>query len=137
MSISTPDVAVRDYLSPILNPDEMNPAVDLQIGPVRTSGVTDPSVFCLATGGPAPERGFDGMSSREDLQPVVQVWICSEASDYTNGVALARSVQEALLKATLPGYGACRPQQSEPLYLQMDSSNRHEFMVVVQLWRAR
>ena len=66
-----------------------------------------------------------------------QLWIRSAVDDYAGGLALARAALDALLDATIDGYMACRVQQSEPLYLQADGTNRHEFMVVAQLRWAR
>lgn len=131
-----PDSAVVAYLQLSLGPSWVL-GTNILTGPVQAPGglVTAEAIFCLSSGGPPPAPLFGSATSGGLRRSMVEVRIRSAGSAYGSGLAIARDVQAALERASVPGYIACAVQQSEPIYLQADSADRHEFLVGVRLSR--
>lgn len=91
------------------------------------------SVFCRASGGPAPGSYADGGSGTNEHFPQVNIRIRSNPRDYKGGEELARSVRDTIHEAAIDGYHYVRVLESEPLYVDEDDEGHHEWSVTVQL----
>ena len=96
-------------------------------GPVQDgSGVTDEAVFCLATGGLAPQSFF-GQDPQQLKSKSVQVRIRSSKNQYNFGRQIAQDVWDTLKNAQPAGWMIIRMINSDTIYLGQDLEGRHEW----------
>lgn len=97
-------------------------------------GVPDEAVFCLATGGPAPQD-YGGQTALRTSFSAIQVRVRSAPFDFNGGQVTARAVRDALHRQPPAGYIDVLAQQSDPLPLPgPDESGRHEWSVNFEFW---
>jgi hypothetical protein len=96
-----------------------------------SSYVPADSVFCLSSGGPAPQAYADG-SAVEQYHPAVQIMIRN--TNFLTGQTLARSVRNAVNHATISGYIDVRIGGSDPLYINEEETGFHLWSINVELW---
>jgi hypothetical protein len=111
-------------------------------GPVRPTSAQVPerAVFCLASGGPAPQPYLDGGAEAERIV-AVQIRVRGAPGDWDGARTLAvgcrdRMHQKAATIARSIGgtYLDSLVREDQPLYLGTDSQGCHEFSVNVELW---
>lgn len=104
-------------------------------GPVRPvgNGVPAKAVFCLAAGGPAPVPYIDAAAFGDTYYFDVQVRVRGDRESFAATRSLARSIRNALHRASLSGYLSTVVTESEPISLGFDGSERPEFALNVRL----
>lgn len=100
-------------------------------GPVREAGI-EQSVWVMSHGGPEHSRLYGGQDWRKS---VVQVRIRSDHYHYTDGIALARAVRDALHCPSSPptGYVLIRVREPEPNYISTDQEQQHHWSLNVEM----
>lgn len=104
-------------------------------GPVRAigTGIPDEAVFCLVTGGPAPEPFVDGGSAVEERTHSLLIVVRSEPEEFASGQTLAHSVRDAVHRASIAGYLDISIRECDPAYLGSDDENHHSWSIGVDM----
>jgi len=129
----TPDAAVATHLAAAGL--SLTVGTNLFRGPVRpvSAGVPAKAVFCLATGGGAPQPYLDAATYGDTWFFDVQVRIRGERQAFATTRTLARAIRNALHRADISGYLSALSIESEPTFLGFDGSERPEFSTNVRL----
>lgn len=93
------------------------------------------AVFCLTTGGAAPQAYMDGGASEERF-PKCQIMVRGTAGrgNFADGQTLARAVRTAVHRASISGYTDVFVQESEPNFLGFDKDEVPRWSVNVVAW---
>jgi hypothetical protein len=129
----SPDTAVRDALT---GTNSLVSGTNLFAGPIRDlpGTIPDKAVFCLATGGPAPEAFVSAATGNEERYHAVQVRVRGNPRDFASAVTLARGVRDTLHRTVPSGYLECAVRETEPNYLGQDEQGRDDFSINVELY---
>jgi len=108
--------------------DILNPALSARVykGPVADS--PDEGVFCLATGGQAP-NSFFGQDPQQHKFKSAQIRVRSEKFKFKEGRDLTQSVWGLLKNAQPAGWIIVRMVNSDAIYLGRDAEDRHEWSI--------
>lgn len=108
---------------------------NLFYGPERPEGDGMPhkAVFCLSSGGPGPEEYADGSGISRWIG-VVQIISRSDPGRYADGLAQARLIRDLLHIQPATGYHEWIFQESEPIYLGTDETDRHRWSSNLEVW---
>lgn len=93
-------------------------------------GIPDRVIFCIPTGGPQPTTWFGASTTYKYLR--VQVRVRCDATEFSDGRALAQSVWDSLHLASIAGIKRARCQSAGPSYLSTDPNGRHEWSINVE-----
>lgn len=105
---------------------------NLFIGQMRSGERTPaPAVFCLGTGGPAPEAYIGGDRSAL-YRPTVQVLVRGPAGDDETGGNVAREVLAWLNQRVVSGYVSWFTRDSAPAFLGTDSGQHGQWSINVE-----
>lgn len=104
-------------------------------GPVRAvgTGVPDEAVFCIVTGGPAPEPFINAGNVVEERVHSLLLRVRSEPGEFNSGQTLARSVRDAAHRASISGYLDVSIRECDPAYLGSDDEERHNWSIGVDM----
>lgn len=112
-------------------------------GPVRpvSAQIPERAVFCLASGGPAPQAYLDGGAEDERIV-TVQIRVRSAPGDFAGGLTLAQGCRDrvhhklaAIARAGSGGtYDDSHVLEDQPNYIGTDGQGCHEWAVNVELW---
>lgn len=132
--MGTPDADIAARLDTALG--SLTLGVNLFRGkeqPYSSTGIPHQAVFCLATGGPAPEAYLFGGTGVELRYPAVQILVRSNPRDFAGGQALVRTIRDAVHHATIAGYVEVRVAETEPNYVREDDEGHHAWTINVEL----
>jgi len=128
-----PAAAMVTYLD--ANVGALTAGTNLFEGPVRSvaTGIPDEAVFCLATGGPAPEPFIDSGGGIEERVHSLLIRVRSEPGEFNDGQTLARSVRDAAQRAVIGSYLDVYVRECDPAYLGSDDEARHSWSIGVNM----
>lgn len=130
--MNRPDQDVLDVLASGVA--SLTEDANLFVGPVYEDEIVPvESVFCLATGGPAPFNYLDGSKYPQLHEPTVQVTVRGDARGFVAARDLARECRDALHDNPPYSYIKCRVREAEPLYLGQDEKGAHRFAMNVEM----
>jgi hypothetical protein len=118
--MSNPGEDLVDHITGSLG---LTKQTNLFYGPMRKVGTSVPvnAVFINSGAGAPPSRV---MSERFEVRnPVVAIRV--RWSNYSDGAAKAKAVQNFLQGASVSGYLDIRPLQSEPTYIEINEQGHH------------
>lgn len=131
--MSTPDLDLATHIG--TNVAALTLGTNLFMGPLRAKNVAIPDqvVFVLNTGGPQPSEFIEGGGTPELYEHSLQVRVRSApgASSFEDGQALARTVRDAIHRASISGYIDVWVRSSSPDYIEVDDEDRHEWVIGV------
>ena len=118
-------------------------ALQVRTGPVRepsanqavANAVPHQVAFVMSTGGLRTIPFVDGGARTGIRRPTYQVWLRSKPGDYDGGLVLARAVLALLDMQPPPSFIECRTTAPEPLWIQRDDGDHHEW--TINLWCQR
>jgi Bacteriophage minor capsid protein len=107
-------------------------ATNLFIGQMRSGERTpSPAVFCLATGGAAPQP-YLGSGRTGFYRPTVQVMVRGPAGDDQVGEAMARDLAALLNQQVVSGYVSWFTRDSAPAFLGTDTDQHGQWVLNVE-----
>jgi hypothetical protein len=98
-------------------------------------GVDGPACFVLMGAGEPPYVYADGGSGTKLKVASIQTIIMSAPNDYDGGLALAKSVQDALDRQVPTDCVGAMQDESMPHYLNSDEQNHHLFSCNFTVWK--
>lgn len=104
------------------------------IGPDAVGlGIPVKCVFVWSSGGAPPEPFVSGGTGTERRYSAVSIRVRSARDDYAGGLTLARSVRDAIHRASISGYITVSVRESDPIWLGA-TETCHEWSIGVELW---
>lgn len=131
MALQNPAADVAAFLdTQVAGASVLTLGTNLFVGSMRASSRTpSPCVWCLNTGGPAPEPYLGGDRSAL-FRPTVQVLMRGPAGDLETGETFARAVYAWLHQRVVSGYVSWYARDSQPVLLQPEDSAQHAVWVI-------
>lgn len=109
--------------------------VNLFRGPMRpaVAGVPTKAVFVAETGGPPPVPYIDAAANGDTWTFEIQVMVRGDRESFAAARTLARSIRDALHRASISGYLSCVALQSGPTSVGFDGNECPLFSVNARL----
>ena len=95
------------------------------------TGIPDQCVFCLVSGGQAPDPFVAGGTGDEQRYSEVMIRVRSNPHDFQGGQTLARSVRNAVHHKVIAGYINVEVRESDPMFLGETEKGHSEWSIVV------